>query len=143
VLLLAGLRGAGLPDFSRAAADSSHLRAMKGGPATGPSPVDRSKTGSKHHLIVEAHGVPLAAITTGGNRHDVTQLLPLIQAIPRYAAWAAGPGNVPGICTPTVATVSSSAHPLGDPRRHPPSFVTPGCAVICWRRLRTTLCQES
>jgi transposase len=62
--------------------DSSHLRAMKGGPATGPSPVDRAKAGSKHHLIVEAHGIPLAAITTGGNRNDVTQLLPLIGAIP-------------------------------------------------------------
>ena len=29
-----------------------------------------------------AHGIPLAAITTGGNRNDVTQLLPLIGAIP-------------------------------------------------------------
>jgi Putative transposase of IS4/5 family (DUF4096)/Transposase DDE domain len=81
-LVLAELRGAGLPDFSRAAVGSSHLRAMKGGPATGPSPADRDKTGSKHHLIIEAHGIPLAAITTGGNRGDVTQLLPLIQAIP-------------------------------------------------------------
>jgi hypothetical protein len=69
-------------DFSRAAVDSSHIRAMKGGPATGPSPVDRGKAGSKHHLIVEAHGIPLAAITTGGNRNDVTQLIPLIQAVP-------------------------------------------------------------
>jgi hypothetical protein len=68
--------------------------------------VDRGKTGSKHHLIVEAHGIPLAAITTGGNRNDVTQLLPVIQAIPRYAACAVGPGNVPGICTPTVATTT-------------------------------------
>jgi transposase len=81
-LLLAELRRAGLLDFTRAAVDSSHLRAMKGGPATGPSPVDRGKTGSKHHLIVEAHGIPLAAITTGGNRNDVTQLLPLIEAVP-------------------------------------------------------------
>lgn len=42
-------------------------------PAASPSPVDRGKTGSKHHVIVEAHGIPLAAITTGGNRNDVTQ----------------------------------------------------------------------
>ena len=28
------------------------------------------------------YGIPLAAITTGGNRNDVTQLLPLIGAIP-------------------------------------------------------------
>jgi transposase len=68
-LLLAELRRAGLLDFSRAAVDSSHVRAMKGGPATGPSPVDRGRTGSKHHVIVKAHGIPLAAITTGGNRN--------------------------------------------------------------------------
>ncbi|WP_445081949.1 IS5 family transposase [Streptomyces ipomoeae] len=81
-LLFSESRATDLLDFSRAAIDSSHIRAMKGGPATGPSPVDRGKAGSKHHLIVEAHGIPLAAITTGGNRNDVTQLIPLIQAVP-------------------------------------------------------------
>src|SRR5512133_2081474 len=55
---------------------------MKGGAATGPSPVDRGKTGSKHHVIVEAYGIPLATILTGGNRHDVTHLVPLIEAVP-------------------------------------------------------------
>lgn len=40
-LLLAELRAAGMLDFSRAAGDSSHVRAMKGGLATGRSPVDR------------------------------------------------------------------------------------------------------
>ena len=80
-LLLAELRAADLLDLSRAAADSSHLRAMKGGPKTGRSPVDRGKSGSKHHVIVEAHGIPLAATLTGGNRNDVTQLIPLIQAV--------------------------------------------------------------
>ncbi len=38
--------------------------------------------GSKHHLITDAGGIPLAVIVTGGNRNDVTQLLPLIDAIP-------------------------------------------------------------
>src|SRR5664279_920978 len=71
-VLLSELRAAGMLDFSRAAVDSSHVRAMKGGPATGRSPVDRGKTGSKHHLIVEAHGIPLAVTLTGGNRNDVT-----------------------------------------------------------------------
>jgi transposase len=81
-LLLSELRAANLLDFSRAAVDSSHIRAMKGEPATGPSPVDQGKTGSKHHVIVDAHGIPLATITTGGNRNDVTQLIPLIEADP-------------------------------------------------------------
>jgi hypothetical protein len=59
-----------------------HPRPKAPSSATGPSPVDRGKAGSKHHLIVEAHGIPLAAITTGGNRNDVTRLIPLIQAVP-------------------------------------------------------------
>jgi len=31
---------------------------------------------------VEAHGIPLVTITAGGNRNDVTPLMPLIHAIP-------------------------------------------------------------
>src|SRR5690606_23161980 len=52
------------------------------GAHTGPSPVDRGRTGSKHHVIVDRHGTPLAVSLTGGNRHDVTQLIPLVEAIP-------------------------------------------------------------
>jgi len=51
-------------------------------PKTGPSPVDRAKTGSKHHVITDGAGIPLAVILTGGNRHDITQLLVLVDAIP-------------------------------------------------------------
>ena len=49
---------------------------------TGPSPTDRRKSGSKHHLVTDANGIPLATTLTGANRHDVTQLVPLIDAIP-------------------------------------------------------------
>jgi hypothetical protein len=51
------------------------------GDLTGPSPVDRARTGSKHHLLVDAAGVPLADTLTGGNRNDITQLLPLVDGI--------------------------------------------------------------
>jgi transposase len=68
-------------DWSVGVVDGSHIRALRGGPLTGPSPVDRARTGSKHHLIVDRHGVPLAATLTGGNRNDVTQLLPLVHGI--------------------------------------------------------------
>ncbi|QHC21480.1 IS5 family transposase [Streptomyces sp. GS7] len=95
-LLLAELRAAGLLDFSRAAVDGSHLRAMKGGAKTGPSPVDRGKAGSKHHVITEAHGIPLAATLTGGNRHDVTQLMPLVHAIPAVKGKRGRPRKRPG-----------------------------------------------
>ena len=53
-----------------------------GGAKTGPSPVDRSRSGSKHHLIACGRGTPLAASLTGGNRNDITQLIPLVDAIP-------------------------------------------------------------
>lgn len=46
---------------------------MLRGISAGPSPVERGKTGNKHHVIVDAHDIPLATITTGGNRNDVTQ----------------------------------------------------------------------
>jgi len=52
------------------------------GDKTGPNPTDRRKNGSKHHVLTDANGIPLAATVTGANRHDVTQLLPLVDAIP-------------------------------------------------------------
>jgi transposase len=55
------------------------------GAQTGPNPTDRRKMGSKHHIITDAEGVPLAVQLTGANRHDVTQLLPLVKAIPPIA----------------------------------------------------------
>ena len=54
----------------------------KGGSETGPRPVDRAKHGSKHHLLVDATGIPLAWTLTGGNRNDVTQLIPLVDRVP-------------------------------------------------------------
>ncbi|WP_435797646.1 IS5 family transposase [Streptomyces klenkii] len=81
-VLLAELNAAARLDWSRCVADSSHVRALKGGPATGPSPVDRGRPGSKHHLITDGHGTPLALILTGGNRNGITQLLPLLDAVP-------------------------------------------------------------
>jgi transposase len=182
-LLLAELRAADVLDLSRAAVDSSHIRTMKGGPATGPSPVDRGKTGSKHHIIVDAHGIPLATVTTGGNRNDVTQLIPLIEAIPPIRGKRGQPLRRPRQLyadrgydheayrdqvrrfevTPHIAR-RGTAHGsgLGVYRwvvegalallhwfRHlrirwetrddiHQAFVTIGCALICWRRLRST-----
>src|SRR4051794_41587569 len=54
----------------------------KGGSETGPSPVDRARAGSKHHLLVDATGIPLAWTVSGGNRHDVTQLISLLDRVP-------------------------------------------------------------
>jgi transposase len=55
------------------------------GAKTGPNPTDRRKSGSKHHTITDANGIPLGVLLTGANRHDITQLLPLIDTIPEVA----------------------------------------------------------
>lgn len=47
-----------------------------------------ARPGSKHHLIVDGQGIPLAVSLTGGNRDDVTQLLPLLDKIPPVAGRA-------------------------------------------------------
>jgi transposase len=54
----------------------------KRGAKTGPSPVDRGRRGSKHHLLVDGGGIPLAWTLTGGNRNDVTQLIELLDRVP-------------------------------------------------------------
>jgi transposase len=184
-LLLAELRAADLLDFSRAAVDSSHIRAMKGGAKTGPSPVDRGKSGSKHHVIVEAHGTPLAAILTGGNRNDVTQLIPLIEAVPPIGGKRGRPRRRPKhlyadrgydheVYRDRVRALQITAHIARRGTEHGSglgvyrwvvegalallhwfrrlrirwerrddiheAFLTLGCAIVCWRRLRNSLC---
>jgi hypothetical protein len=49
---------------------------------TGPNPTNLARPGSKHHIITEAQGIPLAVILTDANRHDVAQLHALVDAIP-------------------------------------------------------------
>lgn len=46
-------------------------------------------------MIVDRHGSPLAVSLTGGNRHDVTQLIPLLDAIPRIRGMRGRPRNRP------------------------------------------------
>jgi transposase len=67
----------------------------KGGSETGPSPVDRGRCGSKHHLLVDAHGTPLAWSLTGGNRNDVTQLIPLLDRVPDVRGLVGRPRSRP------------------------------------------------
>jgi transposase len=67
----------------------------KGGSETGPSPVDRGRPGSKQHLLVDATGIPLAFAVTGSNRNDVTQLIPLLDAIPAVAGRPGRPRRRP------------------------------------------------
>jgi len=187
-LLLAELRAGDVLDLSRASVDGSHLRALKGGDATGPSPVDRGKTGSKHHVIVDANGIPLAATVTGGNRNDVTQLLPLIHAVPPIRGKRGRPRQRPGVLyadrgydhdiyrrqvrelgiRPLIAR-RGTAHGSGLGKKRwvveaafallhwfrrlrirweiradiHQAFLTLGCAIVCWRRLKNSFSSES
>lgn len=68
-----------------------------GGLLTGPSPVDRARTGSKHHVLTDARGLPLALTLTGGNRNDVTQLLALIDGVKPVAGRVGGPRKRPKV----------------------------------------------
>lgn len=81
-LLLAELQAADRIDWSRAVVDSASVRALGGGEQTGPNPTDRAKPGSKHHLITDGGGIPLATILTGANTADVNELEVLVDAIP-------------------------------------------------------------
>ncbi len=67
----------------------------KGGAETGPSPVDRGRPGSKHHLLVDGNGLPLAWRLSGGNRNDILQLIPLLDAVPAVAGVAGHPRRKP------------------------------------------------
>ena len=75
-----------------------------GGFKTGPSPVDRRKARSKHHLITDGGGVPLGCLLTAANCNDVTQLLPLLERSRPSAANAAGPAAAHKRWSATAAT---------------------------------------
>ncbi|WP_438940642.1 IS5 family transposase [Geodermatophilus maliterrae] len=67
--------------WSRTSLDSVSVRA-KGGALTGPNPTDRGKAGSKYHLLVDAHGLPLNVLVSGANRHDSMLVEPLLDSMP-------------------------------------------------------------
>lgn len=53
----------------------------KGGQLTGPNPTDRGKLGSKYHLLVDATGLPIAAVVSAANRHDSLFVAPVLDRI--------------------------------------------------------------
>lgn len=81
-VLLVRLHRAGKLDWSRAVVDSAQVRAKERGGKTGPNPTDRGKFGSKHHLITDKRGTPLATpLLTASNVPDVVMLIPLVDHI--------------------------------------------------------------
>jgi transposase len=93
--LLRLLRQADRLDPDVAIVDSVFTRAFGGGEQTGPSPVDRSKKGTKHTLLVDRHGVPLGIRIAGANASDHTQLLPLVAEFPEVGGKPGRPKQLP------------------------------------------------
>jgi transposase len=94
-LLLNRLREADRINWSRAVVDSASIRAVGGGEKTGPNPTDRRKPGSKHHVLTDADGIPLNLVLTEANRHDVTQLLKLVDGVVPVAGKPGHPKHRP------------------------------------------------
>ncbi|MFD5011902.1 transposase [Streptomyces chartreusis] len=58
-----------------------YLSALRGGSTRAPHRLT-GQVWLEHHVITDGHDTPLAVLLTGGNRSDVTQPLPLLDAIP-------------------------------------------------------------
>ena len=93
--ILARLNRAGEIDWRRGSIDSGSVRSPGGGAMTGPNPTDRRKLGSKHHVLVDGRGIPLAAMTTGANRHDSQAFVPLLDALVGVGGWPGRPRRFP------------------------------------------------
>jgi transposase len=93
--LLRLLRQADKLDPSLVVVDGVMVRAFGGGETTGPSPVDRRKLGTKHTLLVDRHGVPLAIRTAGANASDHRQIIPLVLDFPRVGGKSGRPKELP------------------------------------------------
>ena len=93
--LLRLLKRAGKLDTDTAIIDGVTVRAHGGGEATGPSPVDRRKSGTKHTLMVDPSGVPLAIRTAGANASDHRQIIPLVLKFPEVGGTPGRPKELP------------------------------------------------
>jgi transposase len=48
---------------------------------TGNNPTDRSKLGSKRHILTDKDGIPLSTVITSANTHDVTVAIDTVDSI--------------------------------------------------------------
>jgi transposase len=74
------------------AIDSATTKAPLGGEATGKSPVDRGKLGTKRHVLTDQRGAPIGLEVTGANRHDSQAARATLESLPRqrHASGATG-----------------------------------------------------
>jgi transposase len=75
--------------------DTTQVRAFGGGDATGPSPVDRRKPGTKYTLLVDREGAPLVIRAVAANRSDHLEILPTVVSFPEVAGKPGRPRTHP------------------------------------------------
>ncbi len=126
--------------------DGSKKPAKKGGGDTGPSPVDRSKSGSAIHLATDELGLPLGAVITKAGANDGVQTQAVLEAMvvqpppPQTPAPAApDPRDLPHARAdgaygnrPTATRATNAGFRLQAPRRgqaRRPGVGTIRCAV--------------
>jgi putative transposase len=68
-------------DWKWQALDGVITKAPLGGEATGPSPVDRAKKGTKRSVLTDRRGAPVAVVVTGANTPDKTVALETVDSL--------------------------------------------------------------
>jgi transposase len=92
-----------------------------GGQETGKNPTDRGKQGTKRHLVVDAHGIPLAVLVSAANVHDSKMMLATVDAIKPIRAKTRGSpvadrtSSMPTRVTTTVTSVWPCASAASSP----------------------------
>jgi transposase len=76
----------------------------KGGEQTGPSPVDRGKSGTNLHLATDGRDMPLGVVITGANANDGQQTANVLDALvikppplPRVINHSFDPRDMPSV----------------------------------------------
>src|SRR5215208_3120921 len=107
--------------------DSCSVRAKRGGELTGPNPTDRAKRGTKYHVVVASDGIPLAALPSAANVHDIM----LFPALLRRALV---------VCAAIARLYADAA----DPRERRAARVRAGqCSLRCRARQRLATRQQA
>jgi len=69
-------------DLAKKVGDCVHIKSPLGTDAVGPSPVDRSKQGTKRSIITDGNGILLGCVIAAGNRNDAKLLDATLASIP-------------------------------------------------------------
>jgi transposase len=69
---------------------------QKRGEALGANPTDRGRNGTKHHIAVDARGVPVAVALSPANVHDSRMMIPVLDAITPIQGPRGRPRRKPG-----------------------------------------------